>query len=107
MVNHLGLVLSRNTSNQSLALSLWNSKAFVGLADIFRKVFPALGLLLGRANKVLDVVKIDSAEVRTPGWHWLLQEVLVALQATLQHPVRLTLFVGDVRNYFFIDAATS
>ena len=107
MVDNLRLVLGSNTCNQALALSLWNSKAFVGLADIFRKVFPALGLLLGRANKVLDVVKIDSAEVRTPGWHWLLQEVLVALQATLQHPVRLTLFTGDVRHYIYIDPAPS
>ena len=60
-----------------------------------------VGLLLRRADEVLDVVEVDAGQVGTPGRHGLLVEELEALEAVLQHPLGLALQAGDVADDLF------
>ena len=63
VINNFGFVLSSHTGYQPLPLGIRNAKSLVCVPDVLWKVFPALGLLLSGADKVLDVVKVNAAEV--------------------------------------------
>src|SRR5690606_32389809 len=69
------------------------------------KVFPALRLLLGGADEVLDVVEVDLAQIRTPGGHRLAVEQRQPLEAGLEHPLRLALESRDVAHDVLREAA--
>src|SRR5699024_4917609 len=60
VVDNLRLVLCRNTGNQALTLSFWNAKTLVGFEDVCWQIFPAGRLTFGRANEVLDAVKVNT-----------------------------------------------
>lgn len=91
VVHHLRLVLSRNTGNEALTFGFGDAELLVGLADVFWQLFPRLGLLLGGAHEVLDVVEVDAAEVCTPHRHGLAREHLQPFEAAIEHPLRLVL----------------
>ena len=91
VVDDLGLVLRGDAGDQALTLGLGDAQALVRVADLFGKLFPRAGLLLGRAHEVLDVVEVDLAEVGAPGRHRLALEQLQALQAQLEHPLGFVL----------------
>ncbi len=105
VVDHLGLVLRGHAGDETLTLGLGDAELLVGVADLLRKVFPGLGLLLGRAHEVFDVVEVDLAEIGAPGGHGLAAEELVALEARLQHPLRLGLQGGDAADDVLVDPA--
>ena len=96
VVDHLGLVLRRDTGHQTGLLGLRDAQLVVGVLDVGRQVVPAGRLLLGRADEVLDVVEVDPVELGTPGRHRLALEELVALQPQVEHPLRLALQRRDV-----------
>ena len=98
VVDHLGLVLGRDPA-QELALGLGDPQAVEGPLDPLRDVVPGPALLLGRAHVVIDVVEVEPREVRPPGGHGPLQEVLQRLEPELQHPLRLPLAPGDVGHH--------
>src|SRR5450755_1885499 len=56
VVNNFTFVLRRYARNKPLLLGFRYSQLVVGVADIGGQVVPAVGLLLGRAHEVLDVV---------------------------------------------------
>ncbi len=92
----LRLVLCRNARDQALALGLRDAQLLVGVLDVLGQVFPALGLLLGRAHEVFDVVEVDAGQVGAPRRHGLLAEHGEALEATFEHPLRFVLERRDV-----------
>ena len=51
------------------------------------QVVPGRGLLLGRADEVLDVVEVDARQVGAPGRHRLLAEQPQPLEAQVEHPL--------------------
>ena len=105
VVDHLGLVLRGDARDEALALSLGDAELLVGVLDVVGQVFPGLGLLLGRAHEVLDVVEVDLREIGTPGGHRLRSKSLSAL-AALEHPFGLALQPRDVGDHLWGDAAS-
>ncbi len=105
VVDHLGLVLRGDTGDQALLLRLRDAQPVVRRLDVGRQVLPGLGLLLGRAHEVLDVVEVDAGQVGAPGRHGLLAEELQALETQVQHPLGLGLLRGDVADDLFAEAA--
>ena len=105
MVHNFGFVLRSDAGDETLAFCFRNSKAFVGLADVFRKVLPRLRLALGGLDEVFDVVEIDRREVGAPVRHRLGEEQFEGLEATLEHPLRFVLSRRDVPYYVGVDAA--
>ena len=55
-----------------------------------------VGLLLGRAHEVLDVVEVDAGQVGAPGRHRLLAEQPQALEPQVEHPLRLALLRAEM-----------
>ena len=105
VVDHLGLVLGCHTGDQAAALGFRDAQLLVRVPDVLGKVFPGGGLLLRGAHEVLDVVEVDAGKVRAPGGHGLAVEVLQALEAQVQHPLRLALLGRDVADDFLVEAA--
>src|SRR5699024_6323292 len=105
VVDDLGLVLGGDTGDQPLLLRLRDAELVVGGLDVGRQVVPGLGLLLGGAHEVLDVVEVDGIKLGAPRRQWLADEQLQALQASLQHPLRLVLQRGDVADDGLVEAA--
>src|SRR5207249_4775958 len=81
---------------QVLLLRLGDAQLVPGPPDVFRKVIPRLGLLLGGPDEVVDVVEVDVREVGAPPRHRTLHEVPVRLQPGLPHPLGLALEPGDL-----------
>ena len=67
------------------------------------QVLPAGRLLLGGAHEVLDVVEVDAGEVGAPGRHRLAAEQPQALEAQVEHPLRLVLLRRDVPHHVLVD----
>ena len=105
VVDDLGLVLRRDTGDQAGLLGLGDAELVVGVLDVRRQVVPGLGLLLGGAHEVLDVVEVDAVEVRAPLGHRLAAEELEALQAQVEHPLRLALERRDVADHVLVETA--
>ena len=103
-VDHLGLVLGGDARDQALLLRLRDAELVVGVLDVLGQVLPALGLLLGGAHEVLDVVEVDTAQVASPSGHRLALEVVVTLEASFEHPVWLALFARNVADYVLVNA---
>ncbi len=99
VVDDLGLVLGGDTGDQALLLRLRDAQLVVGGLDVRGQVLPGLGLLLGGADEVLDVVEVDAGEVGAPGRHGLLAEQLQALETQVQHPLGLVLLRRDVADH--------
>src|SRR4051794_29898420 len=95
VVHDLALVL-RGHAAQVLLLRLRDPELVPGPLDVLREVLPGLGLLLGRADEVVDVVEVDVGEVGAPPRHGPAPEVLEGLQPVLAHPIRLALECGDL-----------
>src|SRR5438067_6062441 len=95
VVHDLGLVLGRDTA-QVLLLRLGDSQLVPRSPDVLRQVLPRLGLLLGRADEVIDVVEVDVGQVGPPPRHGPALEVLQGLQPELPHPLGLALEEGDL-----------
>ena len=66
VVDHLGLVLRGDAGDQALLLRLGDAEPVVGVLDVGGQVVPGGGLLLGRADEVLDVVEVDARRGRSP-----------------------------------------
>ncbi|GAA2784446.1 hypothetical protein GCM10020219_064960 [Nonomuraea dietziae] len=96
VVDDLGLVLGRDTGDEALLLGLGDAELVVGVLDVGGQLVPGSGLLLGGAHEVLDVVEVDAGEVGAPRGKRLLAEQPEALQAKVEHPLRLVLERGDV-----------
>src|SRR5438046_1337508 len=58
VVDDLGLVLRAHAA-EVLLLRLGDPELVPGAADVLGQVLPVLGLLLGRADEVVDVVEVD------------------------------------------------
>ncbi|SLA04327.1 Uncharacterised protein [Mycobacteroides abscessus subsp. abscessus] len=99
VVDHLGLVLSGDTSDEALLLGLGDAEPVVGVLDVLGQVFPGSGLLLGRAHEVLDVVEVDAVELGAPVRHGLAVEDAQRLEAVLEHPLRFALLRRDVGDH--------
>ncbi len=108
VVDDLGLVLRGDARDEALTLGLGgDAEALVGVADVFGQVFPALGLLLGGADEVLDVVEVDLAEIGTPPRrHGFAVEELQRTQAALEHPFGFVLERRDVAHDLLRQAAS-
>ena len=89
VVDDLGLVLGRDAGDEALLLRLGDAELVVGVLDVLGEVVPGRGLLLAGADEVLDVLEVDARQVRAPGRHRLAVEELEALQAQVEHPLRL------------------
>ena len=96
VVDDLGLVLGGDTGDEALLLRLRDAELVVRVLDVLGQVLPGRGLLLGGAHEVLDVVEVDARQVGAPVRHGLLVEQPQALEAQLQHPLRLVLLRRDV-----------
>ena len=94
VVDDLGLVLRADTGEVVL-LGLGDAEPVPGVLDVRRQVFPALRLLLGRADVIEDAVEVDLADVPAPFRERAREEVVERLEAELPHPVRLVLVLGD------------
>ena len=106
VVDHLGLVLGGHARDEALALGLGDAEPLVGVLDVVGQVLPRLGLLLGGADEVLDVVEVDLGEIGTPGRHRLALEELQRALAALEHPFGLGLQRRDVGDDLGRDAAS-
>ena len=106
VVDHLGLVLCGDAGHEALALGLGDAEPLVGVLDVVGQVFPGLGLLLGGADEVLDVVEVDLGEVGAPGGHRLALEELQRALAALEHPFGFGLQRRDVGDHLRRDAAS-
>ena len=105
VVDDLGLVLRGDTGDQALLLRLGDAELVVGVLDVLGQVVPRGGLLLAGADEVLDVVEVDARQVGAPRRHGLAVEELEALQAQVEHPLRLALLPGDVADDVLAQAA--
>src|SRR5439155_3606417 len=76
-----------------------------GVLDLRREVLPGVGLLLGRADVVVDVLEVDLVEVAAPLRQGTREEVVEGLVPELPHPVRLLLVFGDRLDDLVRDAA--
>src|SRR5438128_157672 len=61
VVDDLGLVLGAD-AGQVVLLRLWDAELVPGVLDLRRQVLPGVGLLLGRADVIEDVVEVDLGE---------------------------------------------
>ena len=75
VVDDLGLVL-RADAGEVLLLRLRDPELVPGVLDVGRQVLPGVGLLLGRADVVVDVVEVDLGEVAAPGRQRAREEVV-------------------------------
>src|SRR5699024_465785 len=105
VVHDLGLVLRGHTGDKPLLLRFGDAELVVGVLDVLGQVLPGGRLLLRRAHEVLDVVEVDVVELGTPAGERLTTEELVALQAQVEHPLRLILLRGDVAYDFLGESA--
>jgi hypothetical protein len=96
VVDDLGLVLRRDAGDEPLLLGLGDAELVVGVLDVRGQLVPGGGLLLGRADEVLDVVEVDVPELGAPARHRLAAEELEPLEAQVEHPLRLALLRRDV-----------
>ena len=94
VVDDLGLVLGAD-AGEVLLLGLGDPELVPGVLDVRRQVFPGVGLVLGRADVIEDVVEVDLRDVAAPFGQRARQEVLERLEAELAHPLRLVLVLGD------------
>ncbi len=106
VVDDLRLVL-RTDTGEVLLLGLRDPQLVPGVLDVGRKVFPRLGLVLGRLDVVEDVVEVDLAEVPAPLGHRARVEVVQALVPELTHPVGLVLVRRDGVDELVRDAAAA
>jgi hypothetical protein len=107
VVDHFAFVLRGNAGDEALLLGLGDAEAVVGVLDVRRQVLPRGGLLLRRADEVLDVLEVDPAEVTPPRRHWLAVEQPERLQAQVEHPLRLVLEARDVADDVLVEATPS
>ena len=96
VVDDLGLVLRRDAGDQALLLGLGDAEPVVGVLDVRGQVVPGGGLLLGRADEVLDVVEVDARQVGAPGRHRLLAEQAQALEAQVRASTRGSLLSAEM-----------
>ena len=87
-----------------MLLGFGDAELVVGVADVGGQVVPAVGLLLGRAHEVLDVVEVDARQVGAPQRHRLLLEDAQALEPLLEHPGGLVLLRRDVAHDLLVQA---
>src|SRR3954452_2282377 len=105
MVNYFTFVLRRDAGDEALLFCLGDSELVVRVLDVGRQVVPRRGLLLAGPHEVLDVVEVDAREVGAPGRHGLLLEQPQALEAALEHPLRLALLLRDVADDGLVEPA--
>ena len=105
VVDDLRLVLRGDAGHEALLLRLGDAELVVGVLDVLGEVLPRGRLLLAGADEVLDVVEVDARQVGAPGGHGLAVEELEALQAQVEHPLRLGLLRGDVAHDLLAEAA--
>src|SRR5260364_61955 len=89
VVNHFRLVLGGNAGNQPILLSLRDTQTVVGVLNIGGKVLPGRCLTLLGTHEVLDLVKVNRADVNTPGRHRLALEKFESLETHIEHPLWL------------------
>src|SRR6058998_3328766 len=104
VVDDLRLVL-RAHAGEVFLLGLRNAELVPGVEDLGRQVLPALGLLLGRADVVVDVLEIDVVQVSAPLRQRPCEEVVERLVTELAHPGRLVLVLRDRLDDLVRDAA--
>ena len=95
VVHDLGFILGRDSRNEARTLGLGNAQPFVSVADVLGQVLPGLRLTLGGSHEILDVVEVDSTEVRAEIRHRLTLEDFERLQASLTHPIGFVFESGD------------
>jgi hypothetical protein len=98
VVDDLGLVLRRNPA-EVLLLGLGDPELVPRALDVLGQFLPVLGLLLGRADEVVDVGEVDVGQIGAPPRHRTPLEVLQRLQPELAHPVRLGLQRRDLLDH--------
>jgi len=104
VVDDLALVLRAHTA-EILLLRLRDAELVPRTSDVLGELVPVGGLLLGRADEVVDVLEVDVAQVGAPPRHRTHLEVAQALQAVLPHPVGLVLERGDLLDDPLVQAA--
>jgi hypothetical protein len=96
VVDDLGLVLGAD-AGEELALGLGDAQLVEGVLDVLGDVVPRGRGLLRGPDEVVDVVVVDLGKVRrAPGGLGARDEVLVGLEAEVEHPLRLVLELGDL-----------
>jgi hypothetical protein len=106
VVDHLGVVLGAD-AGQELALGLWDAQAVEGALDVFRHVVPVFSAPSLGFEIVVDLIKVDAAQVSAPARHGLGQKDVERLVAELAHPLRLVLVIRNLVDHGMIQAAFS
>ena len=94
VVDHFGFILGGNTGEE-LAFGLRDTQFVEGVLDVLRNVVPCLALLTCGLDVVVHLVEVDLRQVGTPGRHLAAQEVVVRLDAAVEHPCGLVLHPRD------------
>ena len=97
VVDDLRVVL-RADAGQELALRLRDAEPVEGLLDGVGDVIPRTAHLLDGLDVVVDVLEVETREIRAPRRHRPLAEVVERLEAELQHPLGLVLVLRDRRH---------
>ncbi len=105
VVHDLGLVLRAHACEVFL-LRLGDAELVPGVEDLGRQVLPALGLLLGRSDVVVDALEVDVVQVPAPLRQRAREEVVERLVPELAHPVGLVLVLRYRLDDLVRDAAT-
>ena len=95
VVDHFAFVLGANT-REILPLRLRDAQLIEGILDVGGQFFPGRARLLGWLDVVVDIVKVNRAEVAAPGGHRALQEEIETLVAEVTHPLRLALELANL-----------
>jgi len=77
MVDHFRVILCADTGKVFL-LSLGNTQLIEGGLDRVRHIFPGFLVNLGGTDIIIDIIQVQTAQIRTPGGHRTLKVVVVS-----------------------------
>src|SRR6185437_8798444 len=95
VIDHFALILSAH-AREIFALRLRDAQLVEGVLDVGGQLLPGRARLLRWLDVIVDVIKVNGAEVAAPGGHRTLQEEIEALVAEIAHPLRLALELADL-----------
>ena len=76
VVNHFRVILRAHTGEVFL-LSLGDTQLIEGGLDRVRHIFPGFLVNLRRTDIIIDIIQVQTAQIRTPGGHRTLKVVIV------------------------------